>query len=153
MILDISGSGLLQHASPVLHILGEAAKLIFGSFAILLFAIVSFVAVITRSVLKGVQTSSVLIAFRSLLRWVAYVIGISFALTFMLLVSTFFAVSFVKLLLISAVIALVVSFVAKETFWFLIFKRFGKYIFYLTTLHRASKVVYNYVKTEKDPIN
>ncbi|MFI5140521.1 MAG: hypothetical protein ACHQIM_22065 [Sphingobacteriales bacterium] len=152
-LLEIAGNGLFEHAPDFFRVVATTFKLIGGSFLILLLALLSFAGIIARSVYIGILHSSFIRGFRTLIRATAYAIGVSLAMIFLLVASTFFSISGFKLFAIAFVIAFVVSFIARETFMFLLLKRFGKYIFYLTTLHRAGKVAYNYVKEENTKTN
>ncbi len=148
--LDIAGTGLSIDTHTIFQVIGTTLKLIGGSFMIFILALLGFAAIVVRSFQQGIFHSSLMRGLQVLIRSTAYAIGAGVALMFMLLASTFFSVSFLNLFLVAILIAAVVGFVARQTFMFLIFKRFGKYILYLTTLHRAGKVAYNYVKTENN---
>jgi hypothetical protein len=150
IILDISGSGLFSQSNQFFTILGDSLKFAGGGFLVLLLTVISLFAIVGRSVYKGIEDASLITGIRTLIRLAGYAIGISIALIFMLGATIFFSVSFLKVLLISIAIALTVSFIARETFMFLILKRFGKYIFYFTTLQRISKVIYEIPK-DKTP--
>jgi hypothetical protein len=148
--LEIAGSGL--HAD-FYCIAGAALKLIGGSFIILLLALMSFAGIIARSVYVGITHTSVVRGVRTFIRSISYAFGLGLALFFLLIAATFFNLSNLVLFISAMVIVFVASFIARETFMFLILKRFGKYIFYLTTLHRAGKVAYSYVKEENPKSN
>ena len=140
-LLDISGSGLYSHSAQFFHALGMAFKLVAGSFFILLAALFSLVGIIGYSLYKGYQTSSILGGARTLIHLAAYTIGISIALLFALVAGMFFSIATAKLLFVTLVIAFAVSFVVRETFLFLILKRFGKYVMYFTVLQYAKEKV------------
>jgi hypothetical protein len=144
--LDITGATI---ATGFFHALGATLALLGGSFLIIVYTFFALVGSVIFSVYKGIEHASFIHAFRVLLRAVTYLIGIGLALLFMLVATVLFSISFLKLFVIAIAIVFVAAFVVRETFLLLIFKRFGRYIFYLTTLHQTSKVVYNYVKTEK----
>jgi hypothetical protein len=83
---------------------------------------------------------------------VAYVIGISVALAFVMVSAMFFSVATIKLLFIAVLITFVVAFVVRETFLFLILKRFGKYVMYFTALRYIKENVYtNGQQQNQDP--
>ncbi len=138
-LLDISGSGL---SSEIFNVLGVIGKLAAGSIAIILLAVFSFIGIIIYSLSKGYQTSSVLGGARTFVHAVAYLIGISTALVFAMVATTFFSLAAFKLLFVSVLIAFTVSFVVRETFLFLILKRFGKYLMYFTALQYIQEKVY-----------
>ncbi len=147
-LLDIAGSGMFSGSSQFSHVVGDILKLLGGSFLIGVISIALLVGVIVRSVFTGIRQSSLIDGASMLIRSVAYVIGLSLALLFVLVATTLLSLSALKTVLIALGIVFVAAFIARETFLFLVFKKFGKYIFYLTTLHRTGKVVYAYVKTE-----
>lgn len=147
-LLDIAGSGMFSGSSQFSHVVGDILKLLGGSLLIAVLSITLFIGVIVRSVYAGIRQSSLLDGIGTLIRLAAYVIGLIIALLFVLVTTTLFSLPLVKVLLIAAIIVFAAAFITRETFLFLLIKRFGKYIFYLTTLHRAGKVAYNYVKTE-----
>jgi hypothetical protein len=147
-LLDIAGSGMFTNSGQFLHVLGDVLKLLGGSLVIGILSIVLLLGLIVRSVLRGIRQASLVDGLNTLIRSVAYVIGIDLALLFVLVATTLFSISALKTVLIAAGIVFVAAFIARETFLFFILKKFGKYIFYLTTLHRTGKVVYAYVKPE-----
>ena len=138
-LLDISGAGL---SSGFFHVLGFIGKLAVGGMAIVLLAAFSFVAVTIYSLTKGYQTQSIMGGARTFVHAVAYLIGISAALAFAMVASMFFTLGAVKLLFISVLIAFAVAFVVRETFLFLVLKRFGKYVMYFTALQYIKEKVY-----------
>ena len=138
-LLDISGSGL---TSEFFHLLGIVGKLAVGSLAILLLAVFSFVGIIIYSLARGYQTSSILGGARTFVHSVAYLIGISVALAFAMIATLFFSLAAFKLLFVSVLIAFIVAFVVRETFLFLVLKRFGKYVMYFTALQYIKEKVY-----------
>ena len=150
-LLDVSGSGLFAHSGQFFHLVGLALKLVVGSLMILLTALFSFVAIIAYSLYQGYQTSSILGAARTLIQLAAYAIGISFALLFALVAGMFFSLAIAKLLFVTVLIAFAVSFVVRETFLFLILKRFGKYVMYFTALQYAKEKVYDHAGQENQP--
>jgi len=141
-LLDIAGSGLSGNSAPFFHVLAELAKLAAGSFLILLLAFSSFVGIAIYALYRAYQTSSVLGAARTFVQAVAYVIGICVALAFVMVSAMFFSVAAIKLLFIAALITFAVAFVVRETFLFLILKRFGKYVMYFTALQYIREKVY-----------
>jgi len=142
-LLDVAGQGLFSNSASFFHALGEVAKLAAGSFLILLMAFTSFIGAIVYALYRAYQTSSVLGAARTFVQLVAYVIGISLALTFVMVSVMFFSLAAVKLAFIAVLIAFTVAFVVRETFLFLILKRFGKYLMYFTALQYIKDSVYN----------
>jgi|GEM_PF-3094493 hypothetical protein len=151
-LLDVAGSGLFSNSAPLFHALGEVAKLAAGSFLILLLAFTSFVSATIYALYRAYQTSSVLGAARTFVQAVAYVIGISVALAFVMVSAMFFSVATIKLLFIAVLITFVVAFVVRETFLFLILKRFGKYVMYFTALRYIKENVYtNGQQQNQDP--
>ena len=150
-LLDVAGSGLFSSSSSFLHVLGMAFKLVAGSLMILLVALFSFVAVIGYSIYKGYQTTSLLHGVRTLIQLGAYAIGMSIALLFALIAGLFFSITVAKLLFVAVLIAFAVAFVVRETFLFLILKRFGKYVMYFTVLQYAKEKVYDNAQQENQP--
>jgi hypothetical protein len=141
--LDVSGAGLFGSSSQFLHIVAEALKLIAGSFAIVLFTGVSIIAAVVFAIYRAVQRSSVTLGVRLLLRLAGYVAGAFIALFFALIAATIFSISALKLLLIAAVILFITSFLVQEFILFFIFKRFGKYIFYVASIKQIHKTIFN----------
>ena len=141
--LDISGASLFSNSSQFLHVVGIVLKLIAGSFGIILFTGVSIVAAVVYSVYKAAQNSSAIFGLRLLLRSVAYLTGVFFALLFIMVAAIFFSISFLKLLLVAALIGFISSFLVQEFILFFLFKRFGKYFFYITSLRQIHKTVFN----------
>src|SRR5580698_11569217 len=111
-LLDIAGSGMFAHSGPVLHVLGDILKLLGGSLLIGILASTLLIGVIVRSVFAGVRNYSLIDGVSTLIRSVAYVIGLSLALLFLLVATTLFSISFLKVLLIAAGILCVASFIA-----------------------------------------
>jgi len=140
-LLDASGSGLFSRSSQITHVLGQFFKIIAGSAGILILAVWAFIAVIVRAVYVAVIHRSPLRGFYSWLRLSAYGIGLVLALMFMLVTSVLFSIAWFKLLFAAFLITVVVAFLARETFMFLIFKRFGKYLFYFATLREMHQVI------------
>jgi hypothetical protein len=150
-LLDVGGAGLFSHSGTLLHVLGMAFKLIAGSFMILVSAFFSLIGIVVYSIYKGYQTSSVLQGARTLIRLVAYAIGASVALVFALVAGLFFSIATAKLLFVTVLIAFAVSFVVRETFLFIVLKRFGKYVMYFTALQLIKEKVYNHGEQENQP--
>ena len=150
-LLDVSGTGLFSHSSEFFHVLGMGLKLVAGSFMIVLLAFTSLIGAVVYSFMRGYQTSSVLHGARTLIRMAAYAIGASIALVFALIAGLFFSLTVAKLLMVTVLIAFVVSFVVRETFLFLVLKRFGKYVMYFTVLQYAKEKVYDHAQQENQP--
>ena len=149
-LLDVSGSGLFSHSGDFSHALGLAVKFLGGSFMILLAALFSFIGVIIYSIYSGFQASSVLHGAKTLIHFTAYAIGITVALVFALVLGMFFSLT-AKLLFVTLLIAFAVSFIVRETFLFLVLKRFGKYLMYFTALQYIKEKVYNDGEQENQP--
>jgi len=141
--LDISGAGLFGQFPQFVHVVSEALKLVAGSFAIVLLTGILLVGAIVYSIYKAVQQSSVTLGLRLLLHYIAYVIGTFFALLFVLVAAVLFSISIVKALLIAGLIVLVSSFLVKEFILFYLFARFGKYLFYITSLRQIHQTIFN----------
>lgn len=148
VILDVAGWGLFSGAPQFMQVLGDILKVLGGSLLIGFLAIGLFIGAIIRAVFAGIREQSLLHAGSTLFRLTTYGIGITVALFFVLVATALFSVSLLKVALIGLALVFVVAFIARETFLFLLLQRFGKYIFYLTTLHGAGKTIYTYVKTE-----
>jgi hypothetical protein len=150
-LLDISGTGLFSHSSQTNDVLPQVFKILAGSAGILILAFWSFLAIIIRSVYLAVLYRSPLRGFYAFLRLTAYGIGAALALVFILLASVFFSIAWYKILLIAVFITVITAFIARETFVFLIFKRFGKFLFYFATLREIGKVISTNDNEEKTP--
>ena len=141
-LLDIGSWGLFNHSAGFLHVLGTIFKLALGSAAILALTFVSFIGVIIYSIYSGFQKQSVLAGARTLIHTTAYAIGASVALLFALFTGMFFSIAAAKLLFVTLLVGFAVSFVVRETFLFLVLKRFGKYLMYFTALRYIKETVY-----------
>ena len=150
-LLDISNSGLFSHSADFFHALGMGVKFLGGSFMILLAAVFSFIGVIIYSIYSGFQASSVLHGAKTLIHFTAYAIGITVALVFALVLGMFFSLTAAKLLFVTLITAFAVSFIVRETFLFLVLKRFGKYLMYFTALQYIKEKVYNNGEQENQP--
>lgn len=150
-LLDISGAGLFSHSATFFHVLGMAFKLMAGSFMVMLLALFSLIGAIVYAVYRGYQATSVLHGVRTLIRFAAYAVGASVALMFALITGLFFSLGVAKLLFVTLVIAFAVAFVVRETFLFLVLKRFGKYVMYFTALQYAKEKVYEHAQQENQP--
>jgi len=150
-LLDISSTGFFSNSAGFFHALGEVAKLAAGSFMIVLFAFFSFIGVFIYSAYKGYQTMSLLEGARTLIHSVAYLIGVSISLVFALVAGMFFSLATAKLLFATVLIAFIVGFVVRETFLFLVLKRFGKYLMYFTALQQIKERIYTNGQQENQP--
>ncbi len=150
-LLDVAGTGLFSHSADFFHALGMALKFLGGSFIILIAAVFSFIGVILYSIYSGIQTSSVLNGAKTLIHFTAYAIGITIALGVALVLGMFFSLTAGKLLFVTVLIAFAVSFIVRETFLFLVLKRFGKYLMYFTALQYIKEKVYNNGEQENHP--
>jgi hypothetical protein len=54
-------------------------------------------------------------------------------------------------LFVTVLIAFAVSFAVRETFLFLVLKRFGKYVMYFTALQFVKEKVYQHAEQENQP--
>ena len=147
-LLDIGGAGF---SGEVFHVLGTALKLAAGSIGILALAFFAFIGVIFYSLYDGYQRQSVLEGARTLIHLTAYAIGASFALLFALVAGMFFSIAAAKLLFVTVLVGFAVSFVVRETFLFLVLKRFGKYLMYFTALRYVKETVYRNGQQENQP--
>ena len=150
-LLDVAGSGLFANSSSFVHVLGMAFKLAAGSFMILLSVLFTFIGINVYSIYRGYQKASLLHGVQTLIQLGAYAIGISIALTFALIAGLFFSITVAKILFVAVLIAFAVAFIVRETFLFLILKRFGKYVMYFTVLQYAKEKVYDNAQQEKQP--
>jgi len=150
-LLDIAGSGLFHNSAGVLHALATILELAFGSAFILALTFFSFIGVIIYAVYRGYQTQSVLKGARTLIHAFGYAVGTSVALMFVLVAGLFFSIAVVKLLFITVLLGFAVSFVVRETFLFLVLKRFGKYLMYFTALQYLQEMVYPNGEQENQP--
>ena len=150
-LLDVSGSGLFSNSAAFIHALGEVVKLAAGSFLILLLAFFSFIGIIIYSFYSGYKNMSILHGARTLIHGTAYAIGVSIALTFALVAGMFFSLAAAKLVFVTVLVAFIVAFVVRETFLFMLLKRFGKYLMYFTVLQRIKERVYTNGQQENQP--
>jgi hypothetical protein len=150
-LLDISGAGLFNHSSELLHVLGAIAKLIVGSFMIVALAAISFIGITVYSLSRGYRTSSIMLSAKTFVHATAYLIGASMALAFVMVATMFFHLAVFKLLFIALLITFAVAFLIRETFLFLVLKRFGKYVMYFTALQYIKEKVYTNGQQENQP--
>lgn len=151
-LLDISSSGLFSHSGAVFHVLGALVKLVAGSFIILSLTVLSFIGVIIYALSKGYQSNSLTGGARTFVQGASYLIGAIVALMFVLVAGLFFTIAAFKLLFVAVLIAFTVAFVVRETFLFLVLKRFGKYVMYFTALQYIKDNVYNNGQQQQDPL-
>ena len=150
-LLDIGGSGLSMNSAGFLHVLGTVLKLAAGSVIILMMAFMSVIGSIIYSVYDGYQKQSILEGARTLIHFTAYAIGVSVALVFALVVGLLFSMTVAKLLFVAVLIAFTVGIIMRETFLFLVLKRFGKYLMYFTALQYIKETVYPNGEQENQP--
>jgi hypothetical protein len=147
--IDISGTGLFSHTSQITHVFGAALKVVAGSVGIFILAFWLLIGIVIRSFYLAVTRRSVTRGAYSLLRSVAYGIGLILALFFVLFASVLFSIAWFKLLLVAVFITVVTAFIARETLIFLIIKRFGKYLFYFATLREIAQVISSHGNKEE----
>ena len=150
-LLDIGGSGFFSNSAGFFQVLGTVLKLAAGSVMILMMAFMSVIGCIIYSVYDGYQKQSVLEGARTLTHFTAYAIGVSVALTFALIVGMLFSMTVAKLLFVAVLIAFTVGIIVRETFLFLVLKRFGKYLMYFTALQYIKEKVYTNGEQENRP--
>ena len=147
-LLDIGGAGF---SGEVFHVLATALKLVAGSIGILALAFFAFIGAVAYSFYDGYKRQSILEGARTLIHFTAYAIGASVALLFALVAGMFFSIAAAKLLFVTVLVGFAVSFVVRETFLFLVLKRFGKYLMYFTALRYVKETVYPNGQQENQP--
>jgi hypothetical protein len=148
VLLTVGGAGL---PAEILGFLGSVIGVIFAGFGIVTLAAFALVGIVVWAFLRGIGRTSIGFILRFLIKAAALIAGISAALFFVAISTAFFSLSFIKMMLVAVLVVLVVSAILRLIFMSFIFRRFGKYIFYLTTLHLLGKTAYEHVKQETNP--
>jgi len=134
ILLDISGWNLFTDHAAWTQFAFLILKLLTGTLLLLVFSIACLVLIGLNTVYQLVNRQSLAYIGRALVRKVALLGGAIAAFSFALLATMVFQLSFWVVLIVSGAILYATQYLFRKAIFFLLVKRFGRYILYLRSL-------------------
>ena len=130
------------------NVLIAAIQFISLCLVIVLLMFWSAIGAFVHSTFRGARKASFIAGARSFIRSASGILGLGFSAFVALILISLIGLSWLKVLLVFAFTALIVSFLIREAVFFILFQKFGKHIFYLASFERLLKFVYGKTKNE-----
>lgn len=134
ILLEVNGWGAFSNYAEFAQVIFLLLKIAGGTLLIFFFSLACLLFIGLNTVRQLILRQPLAFVGRSLIHKIAFLGGSVAALSFALLVTLVFQVSFWIVLIVSTAILFATQFLFRKAIFFLLIKRFGSYFLYLRSL-------------------